>query len=396
MFAFVDETGHTGSNIFDKAQPDFLLGALVTKSNFSVVHRSSIRSICNRVGVTSLHAAVIGPGPIEDAAPDILRLLKKIDARFFISRVEKRYLLAAKFYDTFFDSGENPAVPWSVYNIRLLRMTLCFKVATLLTEKTAREFWAMLMARNEQQARMKIPDICDAVLEYVPELGDARSREIVTDALSWSKNHPEALNIFIPRRQAKNGHMPNVVAFANLMNGLDDLSRKWKRPLKKIIHDRQSQFEGALAELHRLYSTAPNKSVRWVGETIPLQRVVGSTFETSVSDDNSGIQVVDTVLWLFRQFLKGREIRPGSGALLNYVFKKAYCSDFSFKGVGEQVERQFGKMMSADMTEEQLKEGQQMIEKTEQHRQKMISLYEEDGLMPYQRYRPKLVGEDDD
>ncbi len=172
MFAFVDETGNTGSNLFDEAQPDFFAGALVTKVNFDILCGKSIQAICRRNGIDTLHASVIGFGAIEQAAPEIFVLLKKVDARFLISRVEKRYLLATKFFDTFFDSGENPAGSWSTYNIRPLRMMLCFKVATLLTDEIAREFWAMLMGRNERQARDRIPGICDAILERVPLLRD--------------------------------------------------------------------------------------------------------------------------------------------------------------------------------------------------------------------------------
>ena len=233
LYAFVDETGNTGSNLFDEAQPDFFTGALITKTNFDVLYERKIRAICHRNGFDALHASELGFGPIEQAAPEILHLLKKVDARFFISRVEKRYLLATKVYDTFFDSGENPAASWTAYNIRPLKLILCFKVASLLTEDIAREFWSMLMARNETQARSKIPGICDAILERVPSLIDQRSQEIVRETLTWSRNHPDALDIFISGRQAKNGHMPNMVAFVNLLNGLEKFSAKWGRSLKK-------------------------------------------------------------------------------------------------------------------------------------------------------------------
>ena len=87
MFAYVDETGNTGKNVFDPNQPDFFTGALITKTNFDVLHRNMLQSISMRAGTPALHASVIGMGPIENAADDILRLLKKIDARFFVSRV---------------------------------------------------------------------------------------------------------------------------------------------------------------------------------------------------------------------------------------------------------------------------------------------------------------------
>ncbi|UWQ16667.1 DUF3800 domain-containing protein [Jannaschia sp. M317] len=394
MFAYVDETGNTGKNIFDPDQPDFFTGALITKTNFDVLHGKTLQSISIRAGVPALHASVVGMGPVENAAGDILSLLKKIDARFFVSRVEKRYLLATKVYDIFFDSGENPAASWSAYNIKPLKMILCFKVATLITEQIARDFWDMLMARNEKSARQKIPGICEALLAQVPTLADARSREVVTETLSWSRDHPEALDIFIAGRQAKNGHMPNMVAFANLLDGLEGFSKRWHRPLKKIVHDRQSQFEGSLAEWHEMFSNASDEPIHRPGETIVFQKVAGSTFEVSASDNSAGIQVADLILWLFRQHLSGKRLPPASGRLLNYVFKKGYHSDFSFDGVGQQVEEQYRQIMATELTPEMEQVAQKMIADNEQHRRRMIAAYEEDGLMPYQRPPLKLTGED--
>lgn len=396
LFAFVDETGNTGSNIFDEAQPDFFTGALITKSNFDVLHKKSLSALCRKHGIASLHASVLGFGPIEKIAPDLLTILKRVDARFFVSRVEKRYLVATKLYDTFFDSGENPAANWNAYNVRVLKLTLCFKVATILTEEVAREFWSMLMARNEKQARAKIPGICDAILENVHLLADQRSRDVVTETLLWSRGHPEALDIFIAGRQAKNGHMPNMVAFANLLDGLEGFSKRWNRPLKKIIHDRQSQFESSLEEWHRMFSNASGEPIHRPGETMVLRKVPGSTFEVSSSDDSAGIQIADLTLWLFRQFLAGKELPEGSAALLSYVFKKGYQQDFSFRGVGVQVEVQLREIMEKDIPPEAMEAGQRLREEQEQLRQHLIAKYEEDGLMPYQRGPLKLVSPEDD
>lgn len=385
MFAFVDETGNTGANIFDHEQPDFFTGALITKSNFDFLYGKRLREICQHHDIEDLHASVLGFNRLEKPAFDLLDLLKTVDARFIISRVEKRYLLATKVFDTFFDSGENPAVPWTAYNIKLLKLILCFRVATLLTDDIAHDFWAMLMANSEHQARNQIPGICDAILKRVQMLPDDRSREIVTDTLSWAHDHPEALDVYIPRRQAKNGHMPNMVAFVNLLSGLEHFSRLWKRTVRKIVHDRQSQFESSLEEWHRLFSNASNEPIHRPGETIVLQMVAGSTFEISSSNDSAGIQIADVVLWLYRQFLAGKVIPEGCARILDYLFRKGLHNDFSFSGVGHQVEEQLATIMAADIPPEKLEAGQRILSNTENNRRRLVALYEEDGLRPYER-----------
>lgn len=270
-------------------------------------------------------------------------------------------------------------------------MILCFKVATLITEKIAHDFWDMLMARNEKMAREKIPGICGDLLERVNLLADAGSRKVVFETLVWSRDHPEALDIFISGRQAKNGHMPNLVAFGNLLDGLEGFSKRWRRPLKKIIHDRQSQFESSLAEWHRLFSNASDEPIHRPGETIVFQKVAGSSFGVSASNESAGIQIADLILWLYRRHLSGKELPRVSSQLLNYVFRKGYHCDFSFNGVGRQVEEQYQQIMAKEVTPEMEQKAKELIADRERHRQHLIAAYEEDGLMPYERSVMKKV-----
>ena len=105
MWAYVDETGNTGNRIFDPDQPYFVTAAMMTKTNFDINFASSVWAISQSVGVSTLHARELGMGRIEPIAVPLLKVLKKADARFFVSRLEKRYLAATKVVDTYFDQG---------------------------------------------------------------------------------------------------------------------------------------------------------------------------------------------------------------------------------------------------------------------------------------------------
>ncbi|ATG48272.1 hypothetical protein CEW89_12275 [Celeribacter ethanolicus] len=78
------------------------------------------------------------------------------------------------------------------------------------------------------------------------------------------------------------------------------------------------------------------------------------------------------ILWLFRQHLSGKRLPPASGRLLNYVFKKGYHSDFSFDGVGQQVEEQYRQIMATELTPEMEQVAQKIIADNEQHCRRMI------------------------
>jgi hypothetical protein len=96
MFAFVDETGNTGANLLDEAQPDFFTAALITKSNFDLVYDGPVSKLAKKFGDGALHGKDLGLGRCEEIAADLHKIFKKADARFFVSKVEKRYLLATK------------------------------------------------------------------------------------------------------------------------------------------------------------------------------------------------------------------------------------------------------------------------------------------------------------
>lgn len=234
MFAFVDETGNTGANLLDERQPDFFTAALITKTNFDMVYADAIAKMAKKFGDGPLHGKDLGFGRCEEIAADLLKVFKKADARFFISRVEKKYLLASKIFDTFFDSGENAAASWHIYNIRPLRILLALKVASIVTEGIGQRFWSMLLDRNDARAKAALPGICQELIGRVGELPDQRSRDVVSETLAWARDNPDTIHIHLDSRQARNGHMPNMVAFANLLDGLEGFSKRWDRRVRRI------------------------------------------------------------------------------------------------------------------------------------------------------------------
>lgn len=385
MFAFVDETGNTGRNLLDEAQPDFFTAALITKSDFDLVYPGAVGRIAKSLGVEALHGKELRLNNVEKVARDLRQLFKKADARFFISRVEKRYLLATKLFDALFNSGENAAVAWHNYNIRPLKIMFAFKVATLITEGIGQRFWDCLLEKNEAKVKAALPEICVSLLERVNILPDQRSREIVTAGLEWARDHPDAIHMHLDSNQARKGHMPNLVAFANLLEGLEGFSKRWARPVRRITHDHQSEFENTLKEWHELYTTASPEPINWAGETYVVQRVVGSSFEMKADDDSVGIQAVDVVLWLYLQFTRKVTIPRESTRLLNYVFRKAYLSDFSFDGVHDAIEKRWGAIMRGEMTPEDEARARQMLEGAEERRLKSMAQYEKDGVVPFMR-----------
>ncbi len=378
MFAFVDETGNTGQNLFDEDQPLFVTGALITKADFDLVYSAKVKQIAGNVGVGILHAKELGFSRIEPIAADVLKLLKNCDARFFLSRVEKRYLAATKIVDTIFDSGENLAVPWQIYNFRALRLILVFKVAGLLDEKLAKKFWDCLMSRGRKQANELFIEVCDLLLARVANLPDARSREMIGEAVQWARDNPEAIHFYSDSDLSRYAHLPNLVAFTNLIDGLDRQSQAWARPVRLIRHDRQMQFKKNFEFVHEMVTNASPEPFYWAGgEKHVIQKVAGSTFVMSSSDASAGIQIVDILLWLAMRGFSAEPLPSDCFRLMNYVVRRARMHDFSYHGVSKAVRDQYGERLSAPLPPDQLAKAKEILAKFEQQRQQNLREYAE-------------------
>jgi hypothetical protein len=115
---------------------------------------------------------------------------------------------------------------------------LVFKVAALIDEDLAKKFWNCLMSRRRKQANELFIEVCDLLLARVPTLPDARSREMIGEAIQWARDNPEANHFYSGSDLGRYAHLPNLVAFTNLIDGLDRQSQAWGRSVRIIRHDR--------------------------------------------------------------------------------------------------------------------------------------------------------------
>ena len=355
MYVFVDESGNTGAHLFDEAQPIFLTVALMTRTDFDAIYTKPITNLARAVGDTQLHAAKLGVARIEEIARPLHKLLQRAEPRFYVSRVEKRYIVATKMFDLLFDPGENRAASPHIYLMRPLRITFAVKFAEIVTEDMARDFWASMMETNPDRARGGMIQFCDDVLALLPGVQDRGFVERVGPAIEWARENPEAIYFHSDGRIARQGHLPNLVGFGNLIDGVEVQSQAWRRPVRRIRHDRQSEFEAALRWWHDLYANAsPERVPLMMGEMFKAQRAGGSTFEISTAEASPGIQVTDVIMWLFNRLQREKEIGADSWRMMQWVFRRARQNDFSFDGVLGALDEQYAHITTEPMDEARL------------------------------------------
>ena len=356
MFAYIDEAGHTGPNLFDSAQPMFYYGVISCKVDFDLVYGDRMRRLAASVGATSLHGNELGPEKIEGILAEVQQILRVSDSRFDLSKVNKIDLAVTKLFDTVFDPGENVAVPWQAYNMVAFRNVLLLKLAHVLDETVLKAFWGSLLDRKEANSRTKLVATLQEIKNRLPAIPDARSREILSDGLCWAIANPEVLEYHSPSPAHLKWHMPNAVAFPDMLRAIHTKSKQWRRPVRLIKVDQQSQFNATQRALHEIHrNAAPGKGAFPIGiDPVELRLVPESRLVTCASKDSPGIQLVDLLLWVVRQIDKGQAPGPASVELFQQIGHRTRVFELSLRNISKWTEAAWEKINAAEMTDEQL------------------------------------------
>ena len=269
MYFYVDESGHTGPNLFDAAQPMLYYGVLSSRMNLDVVAEYKLASLRRRLKVLRLHAAELGVGRLVSVVPEVARLASKLDMRFDIYRVAKPDHAVICFFDQVFDQGVNPAITWSGYWTPM-RYVLLLKLASLFDEELAKKAW---VARIEPKDHLALPvllEVCAELRARVGALPDARSRQLITDALTWAEKNPSEISYNVASKKDMLQVTPNVIGFQTVMHGIAGRIRKTGRQAARIVVDQQSQF--TRRKRHWLsFTNEPTASRRRLGQACRWQ-----------------------------------------------------------------------------------------------------------------------------
>lgn len=140
VYAYADESGNTGANLFDPAQPIFYAAAVIAKFDVDAEFERLFYGFARTEGFTHLHAAEMGLGRLSKIFRKLETRILRDDIRFFTAKIIKRDLVVAKVFDTVFDPHENKAVPWHAYWAREMRFIAMIKLNYIVTDEILRGF----------------------------------------------------------------------------------------------------------------------------------------------------------------------------------------------------------------------------------------------------------------
>lgn len=377
MHAYIDESGSTGTNVFDDAQPVFFTGFVASAIDIDLAIDDEISALCRRLGVRHLHAADIPNERRAEYFKEIAALTERYDLRFGVNQLEKRYVVACKLVDVLFDAAENFGVPPQWYFVKELRLSLVFNLAGVISEASYRSFWACLMEPHDGRRHAAFQAVLQALDAETKSLRDRRIKEVVSSAIMWAREHPETITLHLSRRGSF-GHAPNLAAFLPVLKMLDQLQGELggSVPLH-IVHDRSNQFGRILEDAHRRFSTGALKEVPALPvDPAELQVVEGSTFEIKESSASAGLQIIDAFLWAHAKTVLSGEPPIAAVPLLRTMTKKRlWVEELSFDSVGGWLSVHLQQIMQMPFDEASLQAGKRLREKTESARLAAIARF---------------------
>jgi hypothetical protein len=374
VFFWVDESGHTGANLFDEDQPMLYYGVLHSAVNLDVVAEPVVSAYRRRFGVSRLHAAELGNQRLPGLVASLAEFRKRLDVRFDMYRVAKPDHAIICFFDQVFDHGVNPAITWSAYWTPL-RYLLLVKLARLFTDDLAKTAWDARISINVARAHAGLVEVCEGLRGRIDLLPDARSRQLIGDTLKWAAANPSEINYNVADKEAVLQITPNVIGFQSVMHGIASRIQKAKRQASRILVDQQLQFNRAQKTLADFYSAA--RAIPWAtGPGLPvmdLKHMPTVQIEVGSSSNSAGLELTDIYLWVFKRYFEGKELAPDLLELLRGQMHRGRTDEISLNAIAKRWGAHFESLPELDqMSPEQLKRGKELLQFDEDRRLKAI------------------------
>ena len=370
MYAYIDESGNTGFHLFDPEQPYFLNVAMSSKIDFDTVYQQHVARIAQAAGAPRLHASEMRFEGVESVAEDVIDLVKSSQVKFHFAFVNKSDAAIIKFFDSIFDPGENQAAPPHIYSMRDLRNAMLCKFAALLTLNDVELFWSALAKGWTPETEKEAACAIENILRRIETLPDRRSKELIGDTLHWAIENISKFSFWAPTKQLHYSHLPNLFTIPALFSHISRTATEWKCGIDKIIHDQQSQFQGALEELHAfLVNSGSGRSFEFGDTLIQYPDVHNSQFNMVDSRTSAGLQVVDIVLWTFARSVSNKPLGEKSTALFNYCFSLDNLYFLSLDWICTELSARLSEIMNHPVNDSKHSETIQLMERVERIRQ---------------------------
>lgn len=361
MYFYIDETGHTGSNLFDKDQSKLYYGTLASPVDVNSVIKPQLIKLQHDFGFDRIHAAELGNAGLIKIIDELINITLKYNIKFNIQTVAKPDHAIISFFDQIFDQGMNPAMTWSGYWTPL-RYPLLFMIATLFDEDLAKRAWDARIEKNTTEAIKILRGVLNTLHSRLDIIHDKRARQILGDSIEWAINNTESLNYNAKTNSDRLAIMPNIVGFQGVIFGISSYSKHAKSHPKKIIVDQQSQFNKSQKSLLEFYKSAKGEIFE-LGPGLPkmdLTNIPDTPIEISSSSVCAGLQLVDILLWIYKRAAENKQLAPRLANIIPVVLVDFTSNEISLDALHYQWNNWISNL--PDVPPEMMAEGKRLHE----------------------------------
>ena len=206
---------------------------------------------------------------------------------------------------------------------------------------------------------------------------DPRSRQLVGDVLTWTRNHPADISYNVSDKKALLQVTPNIIGFQPVMLRVAAMIKKSGRQAAQIIVDRQSQFSRSQRTLAEFYASAADKRLAFVGglgmPVLDFKSMPATPIEFSGGDASPGLELADLYLWIFKRAIEEKEIPLELHPFLGRQVRRARTEEVSLNAIGKRWTQYFKALAELDeMSTEQVSRAQEVLSLQERGRLQAI------------------------
>lgn len=365
-YAYTDESGNSGLELFKTDQESFWTGTLIAFSDVDAKYATFHKELLDTVGRKELHGNDLGFGRIEKIAARLTWFLREKKMHFSFGQVHKPFLAASKLFDLVFDSGNNKAMPWQAYNVRQLRLINLMHFAQMLVLDDLEEFWTIF----RQQDAAGFGEFLKRVAERVKDFPfDKRTVQILSEVLTWGSQHPKT--VLDPFGLDAS---PNFVAFTALFGHLHRLHETEGHVIGRFIHDEQDEFVPSFQRAYDFLTKFHHKDgpMSLISDIRELP-TFDCPLEVRSSSSSFGLQIVDVCLWLIRRVLeRGDQPHGHCQTLFEALLERSWLAQFSFENIVRQVDSGSDWLYSRPFAADDEKRARKLLAELEESRQAQL------------------------
>ena len=354
---YIDESGNSGSNIFDHYQKSFFaLGTLTSHDLTTILECSEARK---KLKVTELHGSKLGLEQLSSICSLLVDIIHKYKLLFICSEIDKIYFGKMKFFDILFDSGTNPGVGAHHCFIKPLKFLLMIKFAELVNLGELKHFWVAYTKGDVSSFTALIENMIERVDVYDT---DARTKELLLDCYKGAISEPEAVLGY----KLVNEDCPNVTSVVMFIHELHKLFDGQNVFVNEVVHDTQQQFGMSIEESYRVLHQV---RIMWnIAEWGHKQvKVFSPNFYTCDSKLCDGLQLTDIMLYLHKQ-AQNKTLSGVVGALYQVFQKRLHCLFMNREGLWSETEAQLREIYSKPLKTADYKRASQFFREVESKR----------------------------